>query len=503
MRHSIRLVLLTVILLLIAPAILSAQNTAPGEGVPTLLSAFFGLDDALPTRAIGLCLQAPGRDGMPVIFSQEINPYTLQAEDFAVTSASGMVSKPLCATLSPATDAGELRTVLLIGEFGVAESDEPVRVEVVGEIRNLDDSADFRGASVAVTPLASGPFMVIAESVPVEQWALDQDSGPQQGDGCPSVGTVQIVRTTWAGGVTVPGGEEAGETERAQYRVNVQSADGTTREVTPFALADIGDGDNNHLLCLDVVGLPTSVTFPGGYLYDPNADALNLAANLPVTVYASAPRPAIFDVRYCELVVTYRSGISLSTEIWNTLGLNDCPADVWSALDAQALQDELGALNVRLNGPRYWLMNEIVALGGVTASGHVENFGGLEMQQRAVLETRLRGDLVGEQFYSPTTVQRSTMYVFYAGTTIFTLTDDAGQLYVMQSYAQIIDPTLTLNDLATLGERLTLPEGWSYAAITLERDLSLIAVDETTIVQDDLFNTYQRAATPLWLITNQ
>jgi hypothetical protein len=133
----------------------------------------------------------------------------------------------------------------------------------------------------------------------------------------------------------------------------------------------------------------------------------------------------------------------------------------------------------------------------------VENFGGLEMQQRAVLETRLRGDLVGEQFYSPTTVQRSTMYVFYAGTTIFTLTDDAGQLYVMQSYAQIIDPTLTLNDLATLGERLTLPEGWSYAAITLERDLSLIAVDETTIVQDDLFNTYQRAATPLWLITNQ
>ncbi len=52
----------------------------------------------------------------------------------------------------------------------------------------------------------------------------------------------------------------------------LQAADGSTAEVTPFALADLGDGDNNHELCLDVAGTPLGVTFPAGHLVDPNED---------------------------------------------------------------------------------------------------------------------------------------------------------------------------------------------------------------------------------------
>ena len=36
-----------------------------------VLSAFFGLDNALPLAAIGLSWKAPGKDGMPVVFSHE------------------------------------------------------------------------------------------------------------------------------------------------------------------------------------------------------------------------------------------------------------------------------------------------------------------------------------------------------------------------------------------------------------------------------------------------
>jgi len=284
---AFRLTILLIMFLAAAsiPHGLFAQEATPETAFeePALLSAFFGLDNALPQAARGLCVRAPGRDGMPVIFSEEIDADTLQPSDFAVTTMSGVVSTPLCVTLRPAIDPGELRTVLLIGEFGSAEIDEPVLVEVVGEILSLNDGYDFMGTSVEVTPLASGPFMVLAQSVPVEQWRLDQQAGRQQGNGCPSEGTVQIVRAVWSGGVTIPGGEEAGERERAQYLVTLQAEDGTTRDVTPFALADIGDGDNNHLLCLDVDGTPIMVTFPEGYLYDPNADALNLPAQVPIT----------------------------------------------------------------------------------------------------------------------------------------------------------------------------------------------------------------------------
>ncbi|ETX12718.1 hypothetical protein OCH239_17495 [Roseivivax halodurans JCM 10272] len=265
-------------------------DRTPDAGLPRavdgrsadLLSAFFGLDDALPFLARLICRGAPGKDGMPVIFSTEIDHETLEAGDFRVTTASGGEGQMHCVTLLPATDASELRTVLLVGAFGNAETDPPVEVEVVGHLRALDGTLDFRGARVAVTPLAPGPTLVLAEIV--------DDSAPDMGLGlrrtrgtpCPAEDTRQAVRAVWAGGVTVANGDEPGEAERELYRVTVQASDGTEREVTPAALADLGDGDNNHLLCLDTADTPVSVAFPAGILTDPNGD-LNPATSVAVS----------------------------------------------------------------------------------------------------------------------------------------------------------------------------------------------------------------------------
>lgn len=102
------------------------------------------------------------------------------------------------------------------------------------------------------------------------------------GERCP-IGTVQVVRATWACGVTKPGGpNSAGDKERLLYQVTVASADGATRSVTPFALANLNDGDNNHLLCLDTTDRATSVFFPAGHLTDPRED-LNPDTRVAVT----------------------------------------------------------------------------------------------------------------------------------------------------------------------------------------------------------------------------
>lgn len=477
---------------------LTGAAAAREANTPAILSAYFGLDNTLPFAANGLCLGARGQDGMPIILSHVIDPDTLQADDFAVVTESGVVNTPYCATLSPAVDEGELRTVLLIGEFGSAETDPPDHVDVVGEVLTSDGTGtNFLGASVVVTPLSAGPSLVTAELVPQAEWMLDRASGRQQGSGCPSAGTMQMVRVTWAGGVSNSAGDEAGETERMLYRVKLRLTDGSEAEVTPFALADLGDSDNNHLLCLDVRGEPLSVFFPAGYLFDPNADAPNPDTTVPVQVDATDMPARYRNVRYCELVPTYRRGITLRTEIWNTLGLNDCPAAEWAALDAEKIKAELGAVNVRLNGPRYWVLDEISAVGGLTAAGEQATFGTLGMKLRAVLETRIGSALVGDQRYTPNTVQRDTRYVFYGGEYVYTLNSPEGDVYVMQSYAQIIDPELTIDDLKTLGERLTLPEGWRYVAVRLDSDFILLSGGETTIVQDDFLNTYQRTKAPL------
>ncbi|GAB4516359.1 MAG: hypothetical protein OHK0046_21610 [Anaerolineae bacterium] len=288
MRRAVHLMTPLILLMLLVSGAAAQETTPePQPEEPALLSAFFGLDNDLPLGANRLCRGSGREDGMPVIFSAEIDPESLHKEDFVVATASGRLYVPECVTLDPATDTGELRTVLLTGELGEVDGDAPVQVRIVGEILGLNDpDVNFLGARVDVTPLEAGPFLVLAERVPETQWSLDQRSGRQQGDGCPSEGTVQIVRVTWAGGVTLANGDEAGDDERALYEVTLVNAEGEEDTVTPFALADIGDGDNNHLLCLDVDGEPVSVFFPEGSLYDPNHDTPN-----PDTTIAVNPLP--------------------------------------------------------------------------------------------------------------------------------------------------------------------------------------------------------------------
>ena len=233
------------------------------------LSAFFGLDNALPAGANFLCQGASGQDGMPIVLSHTVDANTLQAEDFRIVTRSGSEHTPLCSTLRPASDPGELRTVLLIGEFGDAASDPPATVLIVGDLfsdRVTGDPMNFRGTETSVTPLEAGPSLVLAEVVPEDGWSTES-----RGSACPE-GIQQVVRATWAGGIRLPGGDDAGDAERALYRVTVKRPDGSSDEIVPAALADLGDNDNNHLLCLDTSAPAVSVSFPGGHLVDPNQD---------------------------------------------------------------------------------------------------------------------------------------------------------------------------------------------------------------------------------------
>ena len=254
-----------------------SDTTAAAAGVQgqgQLLSAFFGLDNGLPMQAnLGVCLGAGRADGMPVVFDREIDAPTLQAGDFRVLTRSGKVGKVTCVTLFPALDPGELRTALLVGEFGSALSDPPASVEIIGNVYSASRSVNYKSTKVSVTPLDAGPSLVLAQVLAPALWQLGKQAGIGRGvgSGCP-VGTAQIVRVVWAGGVVKVNGEELADAERKHYQVLLEKGDGSRQNVTPFALADLGDGDNNHLLCLDIAGTPRQVSFPAGHLVDPNGD---------------------------------------------------------------------------------------------------------------------------------------------------------------------------------------------------------------------------------------
>jgi hypothetical protein len=108
----------------------------------------------------------------------------------------------------------------------------------------------------------------------VEDWTLVGTLGPSRvrGSLCPTEGIVQAVRVVWEGGVTLENGNELAPADSELYTITVEAADGTRRDVKPAALANLGDGDNNHMLCMDTNDRPILVSFPEGIVTDPNDD---------------------------------------------------------------------------------------------------------------------------------------------------------------------------------------------------------------------------------------
>lgn len=199
-------------------------------------------------------------------------------------------------------------------------------------------------------------------------------------------------------------------------------------------------------------------------------------------------QPPTRGSRYCELLFVHTEGGELQAKVWGTQGLNDCPAELWEALDTDALQAEEGALAVVANGPRYWLPD--TTLGALPGGLETKAFGGLEMRFLATVQVA-PGQTEATP-YAETTVLRNTTFIFDAGSEIYELTSPDGGVYVMQSMSRIVDPEQSLDDLAALADRLSLPAGWTYAARTLQEDLTLVAQGEATVTTDDLTNTYQR-----------
>ncbi len=196
-----------------------------------------------------------------------------------------------------------------------------------------------------------------------------------------------------------------------------------------------------------------------------------------------------WNARYCEVLIARGTLLRVHADVYNTLGLNTCPEAAWQAVDADAIKQRFGARAVFKNGPRYWVVSTL-STHVATQEAPVESFGGIEARLVGTLQIP-PGMRHGSSPYAATTIQRDTEYGYPAGRPVFILDDPDGNPWVMQAYSQIVDPALTLGDLAGLGGRLKLPEGWRYRSETLERPLVVHPVKGTArILQDDLQNTY-------------
>jgi hypothetical protein len=194
----------------------------------------------------------------------------------------------------------------------------------------------------------------------------------------------------------------------------------------------------------------------------------------------------LHDARYCEIIELRGQLPNASATVWNTIGLNRCPAAWWNAFDAGELAKERGALAVLLNGPRHFLMDSVTASPGRTRRWHGEL-----MRRVATIPIRTAAD-IQQTPYTDRVVKRTNIWRWRAGRVVYELVAPGGDVYTMQAYSQIRDKTLRLKDLRGLGKRLDLPPGWRYRVRKLAKPLAVAPQDgDATIVQDELQNTYQ------------
>jgi hypothetical protein len=238
---------------------------------PKMLTAFFGLDNALPQQSRLLYRNAPRQDGMPIVFSHEIDPNSLEGSDFEVITQNGTFLPVEFATLLPANEAFELRTVLLIGEFGNSPENPPISIKIVDDLMSRTGH-NFKGESIPVIPLAEGPVLSYAEYFKFTEDYPYVAEG--RGCDCPKEDTKTVIKAVWSGGVRALNGEELGNNELKNFLITLVH-ENDTLQVTPFKIADVNDNDNNTDLCIKEPGIPIRVTVAKNTAIDPRGDANN------------------------------------------------------------------------------------------------------------------------------------------------------------------------------------------------------------------------------------
>lgn len=230
--------------------------------------------------------------------------------------------------------------------------------------------------------------------------------------------------------------------------------------------------------------------FSGTLLLSVNAYAGQISSS---TVPNVKPAP-IMDMRgqrYCEVGVAQKlkAPEKSTIDIYNTVGLNNCPQSLWKNLSEEKVRQQTGSTVVRLNGPRYWVTDGVSNYKLINSK--VVNIAGLDMWIAQIISVSWYDLVTGSKPYTPHSLQRKVTFIYQSGKPVYELIDPKGHVYIMQSYS-LQKIYQSQSSLSNLNSTLTLPKGWKFRSRTLDQTISVINNDnKATVIRDDFFNAYQ------------
>jgi hypothetical protein len=191
-----------------------------------------------------------------------------------------------------------------------------------------------------------------------------------------------------------------------------------------------------------------------------------------------------------EIFLLTKSGDHMDAQVYNTTGFGPCPRAEFDAIEVDALARDTGSDLVWKNPRRFWMMDSL----HVNIAGDPAEFGGVKFNLLARMQMPADFDFTQDQSargYRPTQIRRVSTYSFTSGRPVFLLRSPNETTWVMQTFTNHVDTTLTEADLPGLGSRLALADGWRFKSVTLDRDLAITTNGLANIVPDNLSNMYQ------------
>jgi hypothetical protein len=194
--------------------------------------------------------------------------------------------------------------------------------------------------------------------------------------------------------------------------------------------------------------------------------------------------------RFCEVGLIAGTGQDTAiANIWNTTCACDPTPEQLDALDADAVAREHGALRAWLNPARQCVFDRL----DVWEVGDDQTFGGISGTWMSVASAADITKATVQGSYDSRYVYRNHTFIFNGGSEVYLLVAPDGEVFVLQSFSQHVDATLSEDDLPHLAGRLDLPEGWGFRAEILDQDLEVSSSTDNFahVLYDNLDNAYQ------------
>lgn len=217
--------------------------------------------------------------------------------------------------------------------------------------------------------------------------------------------------------------------------------------------------------------------------------SLFLAGFMGISFQLNADNVTVYGKRYCEIVYSKNY---MDFNVYSSNNTHTCPHAWWKGMNEGSVKKDTNAQYVFLNGPRVWVVDDIV--NHQPSKMPVSQFKGKPLHLVGSFHADFQSLLRNHGPYTDYKINRGQTFSVHKGREVVELINPQGKVYLLHSLS-LKKRSQSPAQIAQLKQHLSLPKGWTFKSGNLSNDYRLSpSGNEIHIVQDEYDNTYQLIA---------